>query len=86
VSIEKNPAAVALGSIKSERKANAARLNGQSGGRPPTGGPVSTYVLRKIDPELWAAFQARAKDDGYALKWLLLELIRRYVTGGLPRE
>ena len=31
---EKNPAAVALGSIKSERKAKAARLNGRKGGRP----------------------------------------------------
>lgn len=31
---EKNPAAVALGSIKSERKAEAARLNGRKGGRP----------------------------------------------------
>lgn len=31
---EKNPAAVALGSIKSERKAQAARNNGKLGGRP----------------------------------------------------
>ena len=30
----KNPAAVALGSIKSERKAAAARENGKLGGRP----------------------------------------------------
>lgn len=31
---KKNQAAVALGSIKSERKAEAARLNGRKGGRP----------------------------------------------------
>lgn len=30
----KNPAAVALGSIKSEKKAAAARENGKKGGRP----------------------------------------------------
>lgn len=30
----KNPAAVALGSIKSEKKARAARENGRAGGRP----------------------------------------------------
>lgn len=30
----KNPAAVALGSIKSEKKAEASRLNGKKGGRP----------------------------------------------------
>jgi len=32
--IEKNPAAVALGSIRSEKKAKAARENGKLGGRP----------------------------------------------------
>lgn len=31
----KNPAAVALGSIKSEKKAQASRENGKKGGRPP---------------------------------------------------
>jgi hypothetical protein len=30
----KNPAAVALGSIKTEKKAEAARKNGKKGGRP----------------------------------------------------
>lgn len=30
----KNPAAVALGKIKSDKKAEAARLNGAKGGRP----------------------------------------------------
>lgn len=29
----KNPAAVALGSIKSEKKAEASRINGKKGGR-----------------------------------------------------
>lgn len=32
--IFKNPAAVALGSIKSEKKANSSRENGKKGGRP----------------------------------------------------
>lgn len=31
---DKNPAAVALGSIKSKKKAAAARINGKKGGRP----------------------------------------------------
>jgi hypothetical protein len=32
---EKNPAAVALGSIKSSKRAAASRENGKLGGRPP---------------------------------------------------
>jgi hypothetical protein len=32
---KKNPAAVALGKIKSEAKAKASRENGKLGGRPP---------------------------------------------------
>lgn len=32
--MKKNPAAVALGSMKSEKKAHAARENGKKGGRP----------------------------------------------------
>lgn len=36
----KNPAAVALGSIKSEKKAVAARENGKKGGRPKSTPPV----------------------------------------------
>lgn len=34
MSKEKNPAAVALGSIKSQKKSMAARKNGKKGGRP----------------------------------------------------
>jgi len=32
----KNPAAVALGSVRSKKKAAAARINGKKGGRPKT--------------------------------------------------
>ena len=36
INTTKNPAAVALGSIKSKKKAKASRLNGKKGGRPRT--------------------------------------------------
>jgi hypothetical protein len=41
----KNKAAVALGSIKTERKAKAARINGAKGGRPP-----KIHALKKPCP------------------------------------
>lgn len=41
----KNPAAVALGSIKSKRKAKSSRLNGLAGGRP----SISTRFWRQVD-------------------------------------
>lgn len=44
---------------------------------------MSSFILRKIDPELWEAFKARAQSEGRSLRWLVLELIRRYVEKGL---
>jgi hypothetical protein len=45
---------------------------------------MSNYILRNADPELWAAFRARAAAEGHSLRWLLLELVRRYLEYGLP--
>jgi plasmid stability protein len=44
---------------------------------------MANYILRKADDKLWQAFRARAATDGHSLRWLLLELIKRYVQGGL---
>lgn len=41
---DKNPAAVALGSIRSEKKTQAARANGKKGGRPKN--PKPTCIAR----------------------------------------
>jgi hypothetical protein len=47
----KNKAAVALGSIKSEKKAKAARINGKLGGRPRTKGwPDKLHTQKKPCP------------------------------------
>jgi len=44
--------------------------------------PLS-FLLRNPDPALWAQFKARAATEGHSLRWVILELIRRYVARGL---
>jgi plasmid stability protein len=44
---------------------------------------MANYILRKVDDGLWQSFRARAATDGHSLRWLLLELIRRYAKHGL---
>ena len=44
---------------------------------------MPSYILRRLDPELWDAFKARAASEGHALKWVLLTLIRQYIDRGL---
>lgn len=41
------------------------------------------FILRNPDPELWEAFKLRAASEGRSLRWVILELIRRYVRTGL---
>jgi hypothetical protein len=44
-----------------------------------------TYLLRAIDPELWAAVRARATGEGRTIRYILLTLLQRYVQQGLPK-
>lgn len=44
------------------------------------------YILRNIDPKLWAQFKERAESEGRSLRWIILELIRRYIKDGLRSE
>lgn len=39
-----------------------------------------SYVLRGIDPALWRQFKRRAIAEGHTIRWVLLDLIRRYVS------
>ena len=43
------------------------------------------FILRNPDPDLWEQFKARAASEGRSLRWVILELIRYYVTQGLPK-
>lgn len=41
------------------------------------------YLLRDIDPALWAKVKARAIKDGHTLRVVLLRLLASYVKDGL---
>ena len=41
------------------------------------------YIIRDTSTQLWQDFKARAAREGRSLRWLLEELIRRYVERGL---
>jgi plasmid stability protein len=47
---------------------------------------MASFILRNPEPELWAAFKARAASEGRSLRWVILELVRRYVENGLPSQ
>jgi hypothetical protein len=47
---------------------------------------MASFILRNPDPELWRAFRERAQSEGRSLRWLILELIRRYVENGLTAD
>ena len=44
---------------------------------------MASFILRNPEPELWQAFKARAASEGRSLRWVIMELIRRYVRDGL---
>lgn len=39
-----------------------------------------TYLLRGIDPALWARVKAKATAEGHSLRWVLLLLLRAYIS------
>ena len=42
---------------------------------------VPSYILRKIDPDLWARFKSRSEQDGIPMRALVLLLIEAYTEG-----
>jgi plasmid stability protein len=40
-----------------------------------------TYLLRDIDPDLWARVKTRAARDRHSVKDVILRLLRAYVGG-----
>ena len=44
----------------------------------------ASYTLRDMDPKLWANFKRRAAANGRSLRWILVQLIQRYIQHGIP--
>jgi hypothetical protein len=42
---------------------------------------MPSYILRKINPELWARFKARSESEGIPMRALMLKLIEAYANG-----
>jgi hypothetical protein len=47
---------------------------------------MATYMLRAIDPALWARVKARAASEGRPLKSLFLALLADYASHGLRQD
>lgn len=45
--------------------------------------PKLNFILRSPDPQIWRRFKMKAAKEGRSLRWIILELIRRYVEDGL---
>lgn len=45
--------------------------------------PTLNFILRSPDPSMWRKFKTRAAKEGHSLRWVILEMIRRYVEDGL---
>lgn len=42
---------------------------------------MPAYILRRIDPDLWARVKARSKADGIPLRAIILKLLALYGSG-----
>ncbi len=43
---------------------------------------MPSYILRKIDPDLWASVKARAAAEGRPLRFIILALLKAYALKG----
>jgi len=46
---------------------------------------MASFMLRKVDEELWQQFRERAQKEGHPLRWVLVQLVEQYIKRGLDR-
>lgn len=44
---------------------------------------MASFAFKDVDDKLWKQFKQRAQSEGRSLRWVILELIRRYIEKGL---
>lgn len=42
---------------------------------------MPSYILRTIDPDLWARVKARSEADGIPMRAIILKLLEMYASG-----
>ena len=42
-----------------------------------------TYLLRDIDDKLWSAVKKRATNEGHSIKWVIVQLLTKYIKEGI---
>ncbi len=44
---------------------------------------MASFIIRKIDADLWASVKAQSEKEGRPLRWLLIRLLALYAKHGL---
>lgn len=44
---------------------------------------MPSYILRNIDPDLWARVKARSEKDGIPMRTIIFALLEHYVEHGV---
>jgi hypothetical protein len=47
---------------------------------------MNSFILRNIDPKLWAAVKKRAAGEGRTIRWVVLRLLQLYAREGLSLD
>lgn len=45
---------------------------------------MSSYIIYNIEPAFWKTVKAKAKQDGLAIRWIIMRLLEHYLIHGLP--
>lgn len=44
---------------------------------------MADYIIRNVDDALWRKVKARAESEGRSIRWVIVELLKRYAKDGV---